>query len=65
MPLMHAGGASLSLHSLQAAALGAAASLSLVAIKAYLWSEHGKRQIGWVEDWHRNQVGALLWWAMR
>ncbi|GAB4814131.1 hypothetical protein N2152v2_001177 [Parachlorella kessleri] len=50
------GGASLSMHSLQAAALGAAASLPLVVIKAYLWSEHGKRQIGWVEDWHRSQV---------
>lgn len=55
---LHAGGASLSVHSLQAALLGALASLPLVAIKAYLWSSHGRQQISWVEDWHSQQVRA-------
>ena len=54
---------SLSLGSLQAAAVGGLASLPLVGLKAYLWSDHGKRQIGWVEDWHRTQVG--MWQRQR
>lgn len=59
-----AGGASLSLESAQAAAWGALVSLPLVLLKAYLWSDHAKREFSWVEDWHKNQVGPeqrLIW----
>lgn len=55
------GGASLSFDSLRAAAVGGAAATPLVAAKALLWSEGARRQLPFLEDIHRAQVG----WARR
>lgn len=52
------GGASLSLHTARAAAVGGAAAVPLVAGKALLWSEGARRQLPFLEDIHKSQVGA-------
>lgn len=54
------GGASLSLDTARAAAVGGAAALPLVALKALLWSEQARRQWDFLDDIHRVQVGGLL-----
>lgn len=51
------GGASLSVASLHAAAVGGAASAPLVGAKALLWSETARRELPFLEDIHRAQVG--------
>ena len=53
------GGASPSWHSASAAALGAAAGAPLVAVKAVLWSDTAQRQLPFLEQIHRTQVGGL------
>jgi hypothetical protein len=52
------GGASLSMHTARAAAVGGAAAVPLVAGKALLWSEGARRQLPFLEDIHKSQVGA-------
>lgn len=53
------GGASLSVASLHAAAVGGAAAAPLVALKALLWSERARRELPFLEDIHRAQVDAF------
>ncbi|PSC67853.1 ABC transporter ATP-binding permease [Micractinium conductrix] len=53
------GGASLSLASLQAAAVGGAAAAPLVGLKALLWSETARRELPFLEDIHKSQVDAF------
>ena len=53
-----AGGASLSADTLRAAAVGGAAAAPLVALKAVLWSEAARRELPFLEDIHKAQVGA-------
>ncbi|KAL4429002.1 hypothetical protein ABPG77_006041 [Micractinium sp. CCAP 211/92] len=53
------GGASLSVASLHAAAVGGAASAPLVGAKALLWSETARRELPFLEDIHRAQVEAF------
>lgn len=38
------------------ALVGALGALPLVALKAYLWSDHATSQADWLEDWHATQV---------
>lgn len=52
------GGASLSLATARAAAIGGAAAAPLVALKLLLWSEQARRQWDFLDDIHRVQVGA-------
>lgn len=54
------GGASLSLDTARAAAVGGAAAAPLVALKWLLWSEQARRQWDFLDDIHRVQVGSLL-----
>lgn len=53
------GGASLSLASLRAAAVGGAAAAPLVGLKALLWSESARRELPFLEDIHKAQVEAF------
>lgn len=55
------GGASLSLASLQAAAVGGAAAAPLVGLKALLWSETARRELPFLEDIHKSQVWVWVW----
>jgi hypothetical protein len=50
------GGASLSLGSLRAAAIGGAAALPLVAIKGFLWSDKGHLMLPFLEDVQQQQI---------
>lgn len=50
------GGASLSLDTLRAAAVGAAAATPLVALKALLWSDAARAQLPWLEEVQGQQV---------
>lgn len=53
------GGASLSLDTARAAAVGGAAAAPLVALKWLLWSEQARRQWDFLDDIHRVQVEAF------
>ncbi|KAL4440328.1 hypothetical protein ABPG75_003329 [Micractinium tetrahymenae] len=53
------GGASLSVASLHAAAVGGAAAAPLVGVKALLWSETARRELPFLEDINRAQVDAF------
>jgi hypothetical protein len=50
------GGASLSLGSLHAAAIGGAAALPLVAIKGFLWSDKAHSMLPFLEDVQQQQI---------
>jgi len=50
------GGASLSLGSLRAAAIGGAAALPLVAIKGFLWSDKAHSMLPFLEDVQEQQI---------
>lgn len=62
------GGSSLSLATARAAAVGGAAAAPLVAVKALLWSEGARRELPFLEDVLKAQVGAergcLCWWVL-
>ena len=51
-----AGGASLSLHSLQSAGLGAAAALPLIIAKAALWTDAARQRFPILEEIQRREA---------
>ena len=51
-----AGGASLSLNTLRAAAIGGAAAVPLVALKAALWSDAARKALPFLEEMQQRQI---------
>lgn len=53
------GGASISLHSLQAAAIGAAAAVPFVAFRAWSWTPAAAKAVPALEDMHFGQLEVI------
>ena len=60
--LFSPGGASLSLHSLQCAALGALGALPLAGLRMYSWTPEAHKQLPALEDVHRHMMDSAEPW---